>query len=429
MKGDFSRDSFDPHRGYRRILHQQGRMVLDADLNEQAASQLHLLRVMALDLIGRHGGPADDAGFEIMLSESGQILIGQGRYYVDGVLVENDQIAAYDAQPFYRVGDADALSVAKLSEGRNAVLIHLDVFERTVNAIEDPSLADPALAGAGTSLRLQTVWHVRSIDTGLPMADVGEAEAAALLDHMSAATGALAVRAAPADPSIALPPAPGYTGAQNGLFRIEVHRSGVAGDAQYKWSRENGRIVGSWEGLDSEHLILAMDDAPRPPQVIELNDGSREAAGLTGEMVEIAAVDGDRYRIVSGDIFAVRALWGSGLHRPFARRWERIASRTDAGIALIEGGGPEETSWISLGDGLEIAFKDGNYSCGDYWQLPVRLSAELMWPNQRDVEGRWQPKFCSPVGIKRWRAPLALLVHNDERVAVRDLRHLFSRRT
>lgn len=429
MKGDFSRDSFDPHRGYRRILHQQGRMVLDADLNEQSASQLHLLRVMARDLIGRHGGPADDAGFEIMLSESGKILMGQGRYYVDGVLVENDQIAAYDAQPFYRVGDADALSSAKFREGRHAVLIYLDVFERTVHAIEDPSLADPALAGAGTSLRLQTVWHVRSIDTGLPMADVGEAEAAALLDHMSAAPGALAVRAAPADPPIALPPAPGYTGAQNGLFRIEVHRSGVAGEAQYKWSRENGRIVGSWRGLDGEHLILAIDDASSPPQVIELTDGFREAASLTGEMVEIAAVDGDRYRIVSGNILAVRALWDSGLHRPLARRWERIASSSGGGLAAIVGGGHEETSWITLGDGLEIAFRGGNYSSGDYWQLPVRLNAELMWPNQRDAEGAWHPKFCSPVGIKRWRAPLALVGHNDERFAIRDLRHLFSRRT
>lgn len=429
MKGDFSRDSFDPHRGYRRIVHQQGRMVLDADLNEQSASQLHLLRVMAGDLIGRHGGPADDAGFEIMLSESGTILIGQGRYYVDGVLVENDQIAAYDAQPFYRVGDADALSAAKFSDGRNPVLIYLDVFERTVNAIEDPSLVDPALAVAGTSLRLQTVWHVRSIDTGLPMADVGEAEAAALLDHMSAAPGALAVRAAPPDPSIALPPAPGYTGAQNGLFRIEVHRSDVAGEAQYKWSRENGRIVGSWGGFDGEHLILAIDDASSPPEVIELNDGSREAAGLSGEMVEIAAVDNDRYRIVSGDIVGVRALWSSGLHRPFARWWERIASSTDAGIAVIEGGGPEETSWISLGDGLEIAFKDGNYSSGDYWQLPVRLSAELMWPAERDLEGAWQPKFCSPVGIKHWRAPLAFFSRYGEQFAIRDLRHLFRRRT
>ncbi|RYG29449.1 MAG: hypothetical protein EON93_16675 [Burkholderiales bacterium] len=203
----------------------------------------------------------------------------------------------------------------------------------------------------------------------------------------------------------------------------------MAGDVQYKWSRENGRIVGSWEGLDSEHLILAMDDASRPPQVIELNDGSREAAGLTGEMVEIAAVDGDRYRVVSGDIFAVRALWGSGLHRPFARRWERIASSTAAGLAVIGGSGSEEASWISLGDGLEIAFRGGNYSSGDYWQLPVRLSAELMWPAERDVEGAWQPKFCLAVGTKHWRAPLALISHDGEQLSVRDLRHLLSRRT
>ncbi len=93
MKGDFSRDSFDPRRAYAQVLHQQGRMVIDADLNEQATMHRHLLQMMARNIIGPHGGPSSQPGFEIMLAENGRILIGPGRYYVAGVMIENQRIA------------------------------------------------------------------------------------------------------------------------------------------------------------------------------------------------------------------------------------------------------------------------------------------------------------------------------------------------
>jgi hypothetical protein len=54
MKGDFSRDSFDPIRHFSRVLMQQGRVQLDADWNEQQSIVLHFLRTLARDLIGPH---------------------------------------------------------------------------------------------------------------------------------------------------------------------------------------------------------------------------------------------------------------------------------------------------------------------------------------------------------------------------------------
>ena len=35
MRGDFTRDSFNPAKAYTRVLMQQGRVQLDADWNEQ----------------------------------------------------------------------------------------------------------------------------------------------------------------------------------------------------------------------------------------------------------------------------------------------------------------------------------------------------------------------------------------------------------
>lgn len=425
MKGDFSRDSFDPRRGYQALLHQQGRAVLDADLNEQVASQLHLLRRMALDLIGPHGGPAGDAGFEIMLAESGTVLIGPGRYYAGGVMVENERLIAYDAQPFRRIGDATPTGITE--DGGSATLVYLDVFERAVSAFEDPNLTDPALDDADISLRRQTVWHVRSVGAGRAMADIDEADVSALLEPAVDATPLLAIRAAPPDPSSELAAEPGYSGMENRLFRIELHRGGAPSETQYKWSRENGRIVGEWRGFDGNYLLLSMRDPLLSPRVIELTDGAREAAEQPGELAEIEAAGSDRYRIIDGDIEAIRALWESGLQRPFARRWEKIASgsRGLASIGEIELG---ENHWTMLGDGLEIAFAGGNYTSGDYWQLAVRPGADLLWPGERDADGLWRPRFCASAGVTHWRAPLALVGKENGQPTARDLRRLFEPR-
>ena len=67
MKGDFSRDTFDRHHHFSRVLMQQGRVLLDADWNEQTAIVLHYLRTLAADIIGPRGGPGD--GFKISCSD------------------------------------------------------------------------------------------------------------------------------------------------------------------------------------------------------------------------------------------------------------------------------------------------------------------------------------------------------------------------
>ena len=72
MKGDFSRNTFDPTKHFSRVLMQQGRVQLDADWNEQAAILLHYLRTLAADLIGPCAGPEGDEvyGFKIAQSDN-----------------------------------------------------------------------------------------------------------------------------------------------------------------------------------------------------------------------------------------------------------------------------------------------------------------------------------------------------------------------
>ncbi len=98
MKADLTRDTFNPFKHFTRVLLQQGRVQLDADWNEQAAILLRYLQALAADLIGLHGGPAENLGFTISALTTGtppkpvsnDFHIGVGHYYVDGILCEVD---------------------------------------------------------------------------------------------------------------------------------------------------------------------------------------------------------------------------------------------------------------------------------------------------------------------------------------------------
>src|SRR5438094_907841 len=65
MNGDFSRETFKPRRHYKSVRAQQGRVQLDADLNEQTQIQLHREETTTLDVIGPCGAPEHAAGFRI----------------------------------------------------------------------------------------------------------------------------------------------------------------------------------------------------------------------------------------------------------------------------------------------------------------------------------------------------------------------------
>ena len=63
MKADLTRDTFHPLKHFARVLTQQGRVQLDADMNEQAAILLRLL--------ANSGGRSDWPGRRSMPKECG----------------------------------------------------------------------------------------------------------------------------------------------------------------------------------------------------------------------------------------------------------------------------------------------------------------------------------------------------------------------
>lgn len=96
MSGDYTRGTFRPERHYSSVRLQQGRVQVDADWNEAADIALNLDRTTTRDVVGLSGVPEGAAGFALTAPDpdgagaGSDLLIGFGRAYVDGVLVEHE---------------------------------------------------------------------------------------------------------------------------------------------------------------------------------------------------------------------------------------------------------------------------------------------------------------------------------------------------
>ena len=352
MKGDFSRDSFDPAKHFARVLLQQGRVLTDADFNEQAAIQRELLRAFVVDLVGRRWRVGE--GFAIGGATADDFTIGAGRCWLGGLPFDNDGACRYRTQPAWPAPGDDGLPGEEGDPGR-AFVAYLEGWERTVTAAEDPALRDPALGDVDTSVRGQLAWRVRRLSAAAanvlaaPVAAALGARAAAgdgasraalraltaaadgfaadpgncrradaLFDLLDGARPALTVRTAPPGGG----GAGGYVGLENRLYRIEIHAPGTAGAATFRWSRDNGATA---------------------PAVNEMP----------------------------------------------------VVERTSAA-----------ERWIALEDGIEIQFAaNGCYRCGDYWTVPARPAIRgVLWPVEADGV---TPRALPPRGLCRQRAALA----------------------
>ena len=108
MQADFSRVRFDRAKHYSGVRQQQGRVLLDADWNEQLDIDDHHDRTTARDVIGPTGAPLQAPGepaAHFLVTPAGtDFTVAPGRFYVDGILCENESAAAASAQPHLPAG-------------------------------------------------------------------------------------------------------------------------------------------------------------------------------------------------------------------------------------------------------------------------------------------------------------------------------------
>ncbi len=453
MHGDFSRRTFDAANGYRAVLLQQGRVLLDADVNEQAEITAHHDETRTRDLVGSSGGPApgpnEPGPFAVVGPGSGanngwsfsdtgwaDLRITAGRYYVDGVLVEGD-----DAPPGgWALGDQPHLGVIRV-EGEDddpglrepdkvgRYLAYLDVWQRQVTFDEDPALLEAALGGPDTTTRSQTVWQVRLawLGNGELCRDLHAGEWRVRSPRCMVAE--LAEPPTAADPcQISL--AGGYQRLENQLYRVQVHDApdpeaeydppqepeADPPPATFLWSRENGsvvaRVTGLEEGEAEQTAVLTLDRVGRDEelsfragQLVELTSTDLELRGQSGFLADTGAPDGLELPVT----WRGRGPTSLGAlgRTPILRRWE---------------GGPEllEDEATDLEGGIRVRFPvDGRPRTGDHWLVPARTvrlayglsqsSGTIEWP--RNSHGAVaQP----PVGPEHHLAPLAILVREAD---------------
>jgi hypothetical protein len=450
MKGDFTRDTFDPLKHFSRVLMQQGRVQLDADWNEQASILLHYLQTLAADLIGPHGAPSKADGtpgddFKIEAPDGTKdFIIQPGHYYVKGMLCENDEKpSTYFSQPYFPLDEVKD----KLPEGTQ--LVYLDVWERhlTYIEIEDDqgsviSIREAALNGPDTATRAQVVWQVKtkalsiSVDEAKDEAKNYENFINMLGDEIRPGTGRLkasAMRSGSSDlenPCIT-PPESRYRGAENQLYRVEIHLGGTVADhATFKWSRDNGSIIFPICDIKIDQATrITVDnlgrDAHHSLQVddwVEIVDDDYTLQNRAEALLQIEAIDPDKNVITLKDKPDSTVGQDSTKH-PYLRRWDQRQSENfpvaKYGIDIVEGTGDDD--WIELEDGVKIQFqKDKTYRPGDYWLIPARTATgDVEWPGTA-----LEPEALEPHGITHHYAPLGIITveANSVKNEVHDLR-------
>lgn len=440
MNGDITRSTFDASKQYTSVRHQQGRVVLDADLNERTDLELFDARQARIDIIGQSGAPEGNAGLEITADSAG-ITIGAGRFYVDGMRVDFPETLAFEQQPHApELPASDGLYVALLR-----------AWERPIDAISDPRIREVALGGPDTATRTQLVARVELLAVESEAAPSCASSFPAWDRLLAGSTAKLRVRlaAGSSDDPCSIPEHAGYRGLENQLYRLEVHAGNFdpqradsldpAATATFKWSRDNGAIVAAFTAQEST-LELAIDRLGpggtngfehRP--WVELTDARNEANRTPGLLATIADVGDTTITLADelGDVAAALAGTFDPSAMPRVRRWDSKGARPLA-VAPSELGSGDVTAdgWIRLEAGIEVQFEPGAVQCGDYWLLPARTAAlpgsegrQLEWPLD-PATNEYAARF--PDGHAQHFARLALLRRSGGSWSVlEDCRALF----
>ncbi len=414
MSFDLSRIRFDARRDFLGVIMQQGRVQLDADWNEWVAQLGRRLQAGTLDTFGGSVVPRTTPDGFLIQATGGGFTIGRGRIYVDGLLAENhgageaawdDRLAEptgstavdYAAQPYYP--DPPALP----AEGRH--LVYVDVWQRDLTAVQAPDLIEQAV-GVDTTGRRQTVWQVKLLpdigNAGCSSADEDVPGWAAITApspaRLSTTTGTPDFTPNPCE----VPPAAGYLGLENQLYRVEVHTGGVLGTATFKWSRDNATVASRVTHINAARTRITVESVGRD-DVLRFNDGDwveitddwRELKNLPGEMRRLRVPGGvdDTARTLEFDtplpagMFPTDAQHATQAQRNTrVRRWDQAdAVRREDGTLFQDLDNaashgtiriPAAGTRLFLEHGVLVEFSlaagGGHFRSGDHWVFAAR---------------------------------------------------------
>lgn len=420
MNGDFSQwRLFDPNENFNGVLHQQGRVLLDPDWNEQTRIFEHWQGRAGKDVIGEGVAAvpsSDPDGFKIetarVVTVAGvkhvELEVRPGHLWADGLLVYLGGEPPDLSAPVMRVAtyleppiQDPAVDESSIADGvRDAVI--LEVNREAFNGFQWPDrLIEPALGGPDTTERVYTRLAFRLLRLGVneDCHTIGNK-----LKDDPATFGKLTVSL---QPTVVVPgdcpvvEGGGYTGFEHQLYRIEIGAVNTGGP-KFKWSQFNGGLVGRGRFFAG------------PPRRVEItaNLTAIVTSGLTSFYLEALQFDADlgQWIVTYGATATLNNQQELELDPPtfgtlpvsgdpvFFRLWNGL---------LDVGAFTNSATPVELRDGIRLVFDPPagkTYRPGDYWVFPVR-AGEIKNP---DVLIDTKP----PQGIRYHRVPLAELDWN-----------------
>ncbi|MCX7114195.1 MAG: hypothetical protein NTX45_29825 [Proteobacteria bacterium] len=427
MQGDFSVLYFDPHeqgrgvsppslgvlRNVNGVLHQQGRVMSDADLTEGELLELAWNGQAGRDIVGAGvcAVPSTEPeGFRIESAlASGsevRVMVRPGRAWADGILTRLAGVAADPAAPVERRARyfgpplADPMpQTDSITEGtRDAVI--LEVSEEALHGFQYPErLIEPALGGPDTAERSYVNVRFRLLRLA-----AGE-DCTTILPRLKddpSVKGRLTASLAPVTAITGDCPVVGgggYLGFEHNLYRIEIADGSPTAPPRFKWSQWNGGLVGR-----------GRFDATQTPAIVILDAGRAAIvnSGLTEfylEALQYDELDG-MWNVVYGSTATLNTGHDLELTSPpihgalpntadsvFIRLWNGLRDIADFTNTIQP---------VELRDGIRLAFDapaPGKYQPRDYWTFTVRAGEIPNLPVLVD--------HAPPVGIAYHCVPLA----------------------
>ncbi|MFL6257911.1 MAG: DUF6519 domain-containing protein, partial [Pyrinomonadaceae bacterium] len=363
MKGDFSRQTFARKNHYSSVRMQQGRVQLDADWNEQADIGIHRAQITTRDLVGACGGPLKNAAFKVAPvlprgAGGDDFTLGAGRYYVNGILCENELDVRYSAQPDFP--GATTFGNAQLNV-KGLYLLYLDVWQRHLTVLDDPHIRETALGGPDTATRTKTIWQAklwRAPDAnGVSCPEIFSQFMVALGDRNK---GLLNASSAPEDPGAnpcIVPPSAGFRGLENLLYRVEVHAGGATVDV----STNAGSVISSFNTTAHNQLTLSGGTAPSVGAAVELYSASAGSDPLAGSLYFVTNVT-NLTLTLDRDIEGLEISQSPRLRVAGATfKWSRQNGSVVTKVEKISTEDNKQITVQSLGPDDDLGFSDGDW--------------------------------------------------------------------
>lgn len=287
------------------------------------------------------------------------------------------RVVIYLTQPYWP--KPDTINASKPN------LVYLDVWERTITALEDPSIREVALNGADTAVRSQIVWQVKLCET----------------THANNITTAFQTFEAglpqPSQMTVRRL-SPAATILTNQLYRVEIHTCVGA----WKWARDNASVVALVNAIADDGTTITLVNGGRHANSgfidckwVEITNMQMSLDGEPGVMVAIEKSDGQTLTVKDPTVLhpLPKSLTQSPHH--IVRRWEGYKPQIATGFNDLE-------------ESIQVCFdSDANqYQPGDYWLIPARTNSTsgIEWPLGHVQHPLPLPQ--PPLGIQHAYGPL-----------------------